>query len=1764
MTTLYEWLGGAGVWKQVVASGAASELLQAMQPLPDLPADAAASHEGLLQLAIVKNPLGPLSLSLTLPAAPRAFALSLSGPPGQRTGFRVAVDLTQGGLQRSVLSFLEKLPGLLLHPAERVLDGGQQVLRRAAGTVSLEHEGLWLVVSGEAGSPVRLSLSADKLPPEGLVKFSLKPSTVMLADTGFGLELPEGLWLDDSSVGQAPGTSLDGQLQPVRTPADDAAWHGLVIRRVRFYLPRGVPLLGGHAVDGHLHVGLSPTPGIDLVLRAEVPAEGDRPPMKVLIECRDPAATGLEGLVPTYAEIEMSLPWPRKRDTVAGMGAFTVGGGKPVKARARFARAAATAQQPLGTVMSLALESQGPDGLLRVDSQSGEAAAKVVVAAATTASALAADGAGPALQTLLTAAVGLSSFLHSGKFVIHSAQLLAELDPASQRYALLLDYSVDAVVDSLGFGPLQISMKRERPMKLRARDVRLTVDPSRSGLAMFDLDFQASRMEVEDPGGWQVGNLRDLFDVTGTRAGRGSQWFEVDLRFRIDLGPVRVSGATLRATFDWPGAPKISLRGLEAAVQLQPLIKGQGGVQLSDGGFSASLAVTLVPLGLGAQGDITVQRPMVKLGLGVEFPGPLPLANSGLALYALGGVFAANGQPRPPAAGADPVQHQLDWDPYAKDAFVPASAFSFGLEAVIGTAPDMGFSFSARAGIFIRTPEVAVRGSLSGRVMGPRVGLARSSGAELGVRARGVVVIDPQDAVMVAVEGRYSIPSVLDVRVPFAARFPVTAAQLNQWYVHLGADGHNAPGEGRQMGPVRMVLLPGILDQGADGYLMLRGNGITAWPRGKPGADYKGFICAFGAGFTAVWGLKPIVWAEIHARADVLLATSPLTLAGRAQVGGSLHVTIFSVGVEASLEMLAVQGHPAWIKAEVCGHIELLFTTIRRCVRLEIGSRFVPQPPAPASSPLAGPQHLVDDRYQVVAELGATREEAAAAPAVWPDAIPLLVFGTAPQLAGLAAPQFPAAASDPDGPRAAPQGDENLRYEWRFTGLELTDVTDAANPQPVPGPLSSAWLKAKFDAPNVRAQPAELALLTPDAGMWLSALSQAGSGLPHQPLQQLAEVCRRSVEARIGVAVGHAASPWGAEGDVLLPPDPVSTDPLQSQPRVLLRSRFGAPALARPPRLDERWAAGQSLPMLLRSPARVALDPSFAVQDVALREAFDPGGLLPLSARLAEQQRFNRMSPRQQLEFEAFEPLTRIRLWLLWPGPLPAPLQADASSIRVSDEHGQTWAIVERHALADGAEALAWAPPLDQRTRAFQVDHPLTQRWCVLAVEGLTDSARQAAEAQNQALRDEAERQRTANAQGPATTAVPNAPGRCVLLPGRVYELRARLHWKAVLKCLDEGTEKQSVREGDAEHRWYWRTAAVATAGNTPADTFRLLTLRPWQQSFAPQMIQRHVRGFEPAQSVWDRFANDPASVHFGVSHVGALLDAYGLEAWVRVRRVDVPAVPDIVKKPKWTWATQAVWMGEAEALRAAAAAASPCALPQQQASATVTLKLGVRATYELGLEVQRKGAPLSGPGGTWISGVTFSTSRWRDAREMMVACGFGTGGPAWPIGRALGDVALRDAQGLQPQQALGSDAALQQWLAAQSMDGWPAPDQPRISQLWRQAADGSWQWRGVWLESPEPLQRPGRTALGAWALRSGNRTQENPFDIQLSDSAGTRWLLASSVPLALQSVRIGVRWVNPRLRMTLLDQASPGVAPVPRTGWLELAMQPTFVLEAL
>lgn len=1771
MADLQTRLDASGVWRSVLRSGAAQGFLTTIQlgPLDPLVAPDPDREEGTATLGVMENLLGAFRLNLVAPLQPRRCVLRLSGPAASRTGFRFAISLNEGPQQR-VLELLDSLPGHGLRAAVRNTSADAEWLDGIPGAppVVLAGAAVWLVLRGEPGKSVEVLISPNMDPPDDVVVLRLQPSTVLVGGTGFGLEFKDGIAFDDADDAVPPGkTVIDGVV--IDTPADRAEWRGIAVRTARFYLPKGVPFLGGHAVDAHVQIGRAPTPGIDLLILAKVPPQGQRPGIEVRIECRDPTAVGLDGFVPTLVEAVMELPLAGRTEAAPG-GPLTFGGGKPVKVRARFSRKPAASGTAPSTELSLAIESQGPDGLVKIDSATGGLGAKVAVTAATLASALVADGSGTAMHAMLTAAVGLSSFLEAGQLVLHRAEILTSgsAAPVGKAVQLKIDYSVAAVVTGIDVGVLAVQMNPQQPLRVRVREVVLTVDPEKSGLDMIGLDYTKSSLEVEDPGGWKVKGLDNLFDVLGTRSGRGSMWIEVDLRFKLDLGPVKVSGATLRATLDDKGKLSGSMRGLDASVALAPLITARGGVQLTEHGFRAALSGSIEPLGVTASADVETVDAMVKLALGVDLPGPIPLANTGLGIYGLGGVFVANGRPAPVPPGADAIKFQLDWDYRNAGSFVPSSDFSFGLEAVIGTAPDMGFTFSARAGIFLTTPDIVVRGSLRGVAMAPRVTIARDEPIAKLLEVKGAIVIDPKDAVTIAVDGIYEIPHIVVTHVPVAARFPTTNGA--NWFIHFGSDGW-APGpgvesEGREAGPISSTLFPEILGQSSDAYIMFRGNGVTDWPRGgndsgglKVTCGPKTFVSAFGFGFNAVWGLKPIVWAELFARADVLFSTQPTTMAAMGRVGGGLHVGFFSVGVDATVFVVLMEKQDPYLHAEVCGTIDLFFHEIHKCVAISYNGEPSATLPPPDAHPLDGPQSVVDDRYQVIVPLFGTREEASEVNAVWPDAIPLLSFITAPKLSGGYA-QFPKANAYPGGNRAKPQGGDLVSYDWELTELTLVDATDAANEKVVPGTLSAAWLDGKFGDAGGQAQPAELALLTPFGDLWFDALPDAGKSLEHDPLGTRAGICQLHATARLGWAPGGSASVCG--DGWALPPDPLSVDALQSQVHAQLELRW----------IPSSGSSGFVLDHLSIQlvPARVAyamprVRPLAAPADFDGRRftaLLDVGGsVLPAGTVPDLPQLFS--GPTQQLRAAFAEPLRQARLWLVIDRAAWAPQR-----LRVVDDLGVAWPADKVETLDADRVAVRFASPGAGEAKGLAVTHPIGIRLGVLGIGGVTRSAALAADARNAATQAEADLLAKANDNGPSKGGS-SSTERCVLEAGHLYRIDVTMRWSGSLfKRDDKGNkvvvaQKAAGPDTIAPTRPYW----FRTAKPKPVDKLaKLATVERYAQIqrkrdfFHPAMLERYLLGYEPAQSELFRFANDPVRAYFSVGHVGALAATYDYKLGCGLRRLDAPqsVEPDQVLKATLGWATAAAFLSGPTAIRAEAYATSVCKMPPPNAMLQAPMQLSRLSWYEVyALAEATKAGVVDGR----LPGVSFRTSRWTGGADMLNGLNFARVVAGKSTGRATGGAMIRSSDAvLAPMQVAGDDAALDAFLDRLGLDGWPTAAEPRISLLWRQQA-GAWRCAGVFIESPEPIHRPGRFEVDALALTMGAAGHAVAFDIRLRDRSGSRLLFATTTPFT--PVRVLPLRSLPLLQLQCRDLPIGGAA-VALSGSLTVPLQPSFAEEAL
>ncbi|WP_293902416.1 hypothetical protein [Phenylobacterium sp.] len=1733
-----------------------------------------------LKTDLSKSPIPGFDFALALPPVvkPAPFKLKLSP-----TAFQFWLLLADQGQATFIFKFARGVPGLALTGAALTIaaDGSQSLDPLPAGDpnsaphlVSRGGEvgdalGPALLISGSDGAPANLRFTPDTDSTRGVVALGLEPRTVVFGGSKIGFDCPAVI-IDDSEDDKGPGDGAPALDPPLATiDADTPAWRGLLAREIDFYLPASVPLFGGHPIKGYFAIPFGHG-GVELVVQTKVPARpaaGDvpgRPGWSIRIECIDPTASGLSGLLPTLISASMELPLDGAADHFAGGGDQTVtfAAGKPVTVTATFARDPVNAPDKIKLAIGVA--AQGQEGLVSVTSN-GFGGAKIFNTAAALATALIADkdierkakvgdGTGVVLYGLLAAGTALSSlFTDDSHFVLHGAEIESSGHgaPVGGPIVLTLDYSVAVRVTEISVGILSVSMSPDQPMRIRVRKARMSLDPAKSGLSMVGLDFDRAEMEIENPGAWNVEGLESLFDVLGSRSGRGSSWIEVDLQFKLNLGPIKVSGATIRATLNDDGSIAASIRGLEAGLTIPGAVEGSGSLQLIAGGFAASLSASLLPLNVSADAGVIYAPPKIVLRLSVDLPAPIPLANTGFGLIGVGGLVGFSAIPDyGPAADPDPVLRQLKWTPNNPDSFATQRGEStFGLFAAVGTLPDLGFSFSAKAGILISVPDIAIRGSLNGKILQPPVKINDPSfPPSPGISFLGFIGVS-SEALDFGVLGLVDLKPLLEIRVPIAGHFPFTG-DTSDWYVYLGADG--APTQGRSIGPISSVVLPGILDSGADAYVMLRGKGIDGWPAGRslPGGPLNisdGFVLAFGFGIQEVFGVKPIVWAELYASLDLLIGAKPPTLAGFGRAGGSLNLGPFSLGVEAQV-IFMVREDQQFFWAEVTGRIELFFFDIEGTVTISFGDKPELTLPPPDRHPLdqfdpagnrAGSLGVVtDDSYRTVSALVEDPALIKDEMQVWPDAMISLPFAIVPAInTATAATQFPAVAGPGALPAPLKLGSEMLHYNWRLDALALVDVTDEADPFGGAGVKPTGQLASRWQAPRSGGGPtdlSELLLFSTSPDLWINRLADAGAGMASKPLEQAANLCQLTANGTRGWAIGYFAGE--DRPGYRLPPDPVSANPLQSRVEARMH-HFALSLRGLPFGLDGARTLPEPFslepPRLVTWPARAEIKHVFEGHVVAPNLHWLDG------RAFGEVLQGGFAFAGQEIVLDLTEPILGGQLILvadpkLFADPSQLFVTPTFAQLRVIDDTGVQWVHPEQLAIPTGETAGLYHAPHANAVRSLRVLYPLGAPLGVVGVGGMTLSARDAAVAENKAIADETVRQMQAAAAGPKTTPGPNVPHqRAILDPGRLYRLDIDMVWAGEISKQNEsgqvvsvqkvayrdaGTDVYNPKGGAAatttRRQLFFRTTPKPVARDTKAYGHAQfnLWLRQQQDVFQPEMLQRYLAGYDPAQSEMFRFCDDPLRAHFLQDHVPALAKAYDFDLQVAVQRVDRagPAYASpLLMTPDWGFATDREFLGATDKIRYDNAIASVCKTPTPGATASVNPPLEPEAWYDI--HVQAKSLKPAFADGK-LPGVTFHTSRWRTPADMLAGLGFTVAGQAAPAGVVTGDLAIGAPAAFAPAVIEGDDQAFQNALQALGMDGWPVAEAPRLSRLWM-PMDGGWRFAGVILESPEPIHRPGRFDLGGLALQMGAAAAAIRFDIRRRDRAGARLIYLTATP---------------------------------------------------
>ena len=242
---------------------------------------------------------------------------------------------------------------------------------------------------------------------------------------------------------------------------------------------------------------------------------------------------------------------------------------------------------------------------------------------------------------------------------------------------MLFDYAVEfgVEIDALG-------IKTTRPLKVRYRAIGFNINFQGGGYQPIFDTSKGYELDLSDPGLFKLPSpIDNVLKIFAARVAKVNPLtIELDLGMKVDLGVVRIDRFKVKLPVDPIGVPTILPSGI--SVDISSVIVGSGFVNIIEppaapaceeqpgfGGVEGAFDVSLVPIKLRIAASFGV-RPVtdpatgrsataVFLGLIIDLPAPIPLAQSGIGIYGFSGLFAMH-------------YKRLESDPNPNDATGPA------------------------------------------------------------------------------------------------------------------------------------------------------------------------------------------------------------------------------------------------------------------------------------------------------------------------------------------------------------------------------------------------------------------------------------------------------------------------------------------------------------------------------------------------------------------------------------------------------------------------------------------------------------------------------------------------------------------------------------------------------------------------------------------------------------------------------------------------------------------------------------------------------------------------------------------------------------------------------------------------------------------------------------------------------------------------------------------------------------------------------------
>ena len=686
------------------------------------------------------------------------------------------------------------------------------------------------------------------------------------------------------------------------------------------------------------------------------------------------------------------------------------------------------------------------------------------------------------------AAIGAAGFLRTEKMTLyggemHFREVIPPSDPAQLTdWGVLFDYGVEFGVDIDALG-----IKTTKPLKVRYRALGFNLNFAGGGYQPIFDTSKGYELDLSDPGLFKLPSpIDNVLKIFGARIAKVNPLtVELDLGMKVDLGVVKIDRFKVKLPIDPPGVPTILPSAI--SVNISQVLVGSGFVNIIEppaapagqeqpgfGGIEGGFDVSLVPVKLRIAASFGV-RPVssgqrtataVFLGLIVDLPAPIPLAQSGLGIYGFSGLFAMHykrleSDPDPTdakgpailwlkAAGGEPAKLFNNgvelWGP-------ELDRWSFGIGVSLGTT-EGGFLINLRGMLVLELPGPRILVFVKVTIVGKLESLKPAADLDIGIL--GVIDLDfAQHRITVGIIVDLEIKEIVAVSLPIELFFDLQ--NLANWHLFVGT--FSAPATAMVLGIVK-----------GTGYQMISGSDIANWPGYGTTRTLNGIAFAVGIGASVVFGDEGIgLYLKVSARADIAVTFSPrLHLVGRVQLDGELRLFIISIGAHGKLDVEATD--PTHLEGEICGHVDFFFFSVEGCVKVSIGD-VPPLPPAPelvANVWLQSHAPIITagqggDR-PIDASLGdAARDTTGTLPVVPIDAVPVVQFMVRPVVgSGMTTFTQPLVTAPGLPPGGWVDLSKDRKVSYTLTGLRLQGAPligagtppAAWRPEPAPTPVT--------------------------------------------------------------------------------------------------------------------------------------------------------------------------------------------------------------------------------------------------------------------------------------------------------------------------------------------------------------------------------------------------------------------------------------------------------------------------------------------------------------------------------------------------------------------------------------------------------------------------------------------------------------------------------------------------------------------------------------